>query len=98
MRAGALFAVIYLGLAGYVLYDAFTCRYMMCGFKALVVFVPAGFVFVPIYQALDRVFIFPIPANALWNWFVIVPTVLTNAALAYVLGAFAERFWRRRSA
>ena len=91
-RAGWALAGLYLAVALLALWRAFTCRDdFFCGIETIPMLVPAGFFY--LWLLVDH-----LPSPALLQWPLIVPTLITNVVLYYLLGRLiGKRVSRRRS-
>lgn len=89
-KAGWTLAAIYLAVALLSLARALDCREgFFCGIAAIPMLVPAGIVYLLLLADHLR-------SPAILQWPLIVPTLLTNAALYYLLGRWIGRIARRR--
>ena len=90
-RAGWTLAVAYVVLSLWLLFRAWRCTDdFLCGAIAWPMLTPAGFVYLWLYG--DR-----LASPAVLQWPLVLPTLLTNAALFYLLGGLLARLWQWRS-
>jgi hypothetical protein len=88
-RLGAVFVLVYVLVCAVLLVLAFGCRDgFFCGVYALGVMVPSGFLY--LHWLSDSV-----PSPAILQWQVLLPTILTNVLLYYLLGRLVAGLRRR---
>jgi hypothetical protein len=89
-KAGWTLATIYLVVSLLALYRALHCSDdFFCGIAAIPMLIPAGVVYLLLFSDY-------LTSPAILQWPLIVPTLVTNAGLYYLLGRWIGRIARRR--
>lgn len=95
-RMGWTLVIVYLLLAAFLIYQAFTCTGWVCDLVEVPAAVPFGLIYLALLQWLDPIFVFgSITYAPFRNWFFIIPTLLGNSLLYYWLGLGIGKLWGR---
>jgi hypothetical protein len=91
-KTGWSFAVLYAGVAAYLIAQALTCADWMCDLVEFWAAIPFGLVYLALLKLLDLGSVAYAPFT---NWFFIAPTVAGNAVIYYWLGVGVEKLFAR---
>ena len=102
-NVGWVFVAIYLALASFLVFMAFTCTGWVCDLVEWPAAVPFGFLYLALLQWLDPIFVFgSITYAPFRNWFFIIPTLVGNSVIVYWLGVgigkLCMKWFRKASA
>jgi hypothetical protein len=86
-KIGWVFVAIYLVMASYLVYQAFTCTGWVCDLVEFPATIPFGLLYLALLKWLNPIFVFgSITYNPFKNWFFIIPTLVGNSIVFYWLG------------
>lgn len=87
-RAGWAFVIVYLVLASFFVYQAFTCSGWLCDLAGIPAALPFGAIYLAVLQWLDPIYVFgSITYAPFRNWWFIIPTLIVNSLICYWLGS-----------
>lgn len=87
-KVGWAFVAIYLALASYLVYLAFSCVGWVCDIVEFPAAVPVGLLYLALLKWLNPIFVFgSITYAPFKNWYFIIPTMVGNSVVFYWLGA-----------
>ena len=86
-KVGWVFVAVYVALASFLVYSAFTCTGWVCDIVELPATVPFGLLYLGLLRWLNPLFVFgSITYSPFRNWYFIIPTLVGNSVIFYWLG------------